>query len=132
MNTRHLSLRALCLALSVSLGSGCATVINQTKQKVNVASTPPGAQVQLDGANQGTTPLALQLKRKTKSYAVRLTLDGYEPYEVTLNRGVSAWLFGNAVIGGLIGLGVDVISGGMYKLKPKEINAELKPVGQTG
>ena len=47
------------------------------------------------------------------------------PYEATLTRGVSGWVWGNIVIGGLIGLAVDAISGGLYKLTPEQMTATL-------
>jgi len=38
---------------------------------------------------------------------------------------VSGWVWGNLAIGGLIGLAVDAISGGMYKLTPEQISASM-------
>ena len=57
---------------------------------------------------------------------IRIELDGYETYETTLTRKVSGWVWGNIVFGGLIGLVVDAAAGGMYKLTPEQISAELR------
>jgi len=38
---------------------------------------------------------------------------------------VSGWVWGNLVIGGLVGLAVDAISGGLYKLTPDQMTATL-------
>lgn len=48
------------------------------------------------------------------------------PYETQFTRKVDAWIAGNIVFGGLIGLAVDAISGGMYKLTPNQLQAELR------
>lgn len=47
----------------------------------------------------GTTPVIAKLERK-QSHLVRLELDGYQPYETTLTKSVSGWVWGNLVFGG--------------------------------
>ncbi len=47
-----------------------------------IDSTPTGAQVYLDGAYQGVTPLRLVARSGTRT--LELTLDGYAPYRTTL------------------------------------------------
>lgn len=39
---------------------------------------------------------------------------------------MSAWVFGNVIFGGVIGLAVDAITGGIYKLTPDQVQAELR------
>lgn len=41
-------------------------------------------------------------------------------------RNVSGWVWGNIVFGGIIGLAVDAISGGLYRLSPEQVMAELR------
>ncbi len=59
------------------------------------------------------------------NHIVKIQLDGYQPYEATLTRSVSGWVWGHLVFGGLIGLAVDAISGGLYKLTPEQIAGTL-------
>jgi hypothetical protein len=73
---------------------------------------------------QGTTPVVAKLSRR-ESHLVKIEMDGYQPFEATLTRGVSGWVWGNIVFGGLIGLAVDAISGGMFKLTPEQITGTL-------
>jgi hypothetical protein len=40
-------------------------------------------------------------------------------------------VWGNIVFGGLIGLGVDAITGGLYDLSPEQVNAELRKQGTS-
>lgn len=74
--------------------------------------------------------MILDLKRKN-SYMVKLELDDFEPYEVSLTRKASGWVWGNIVFGGLIGLVVDATAGGMYKLTPEQLTAEMRSKSLT-
>lgn len=122
-NMKKQMLTAAALAAVLSLNA-CATIMNGKQQDVAFTSTPGGATVFVDGQNMGVTPTSLSLARKD-SHVVRLDLAGYQPYEMTLERGVSGWVWGNLLFGGLIGLVVDVTTGSMYKLKPEQVNGTL-------
>jgi len=106
------------------LMTGCATIIHGTRQDVGISSTPTGASVTIDNLQSGTTPVFSKLRRKD-NHVVRISLPGYQPMDLTLTSSVSGWVWGNVAIGGLIGLAVDAISGGMYKLSPEELSAAL-------
>lgn len=112
------------LFLSLILTSGCATIIHGSRQKVGVSSNPSGATVYIDGQMMGRTPTIVVLTRKDFHH-VKIVLPGYMPYETDLIRKVDAWIAGNILFGGLIGLGVDAVSGSMYKLTPDQIIGEL-------
>ncbi|MFT4072231.1 MAG: PEGA domain-containing protein [Dysgonamonadaceae bacterium] len=114
----------ICLSLIV-LTSGCATIICGTRQTVKFASTPTNASVLIDEVNVGQTPFETRLKRD-REYKVVIKLDGYLPYETKLTKEFNAWYIGNIVFGGLIGLIIDPITGAIYKLSPKELNAQLQ------
>jgi hypothetical protein len=125
---------AAIVAAALAVG-GCATIMQGTRQELSVASTPTGAKVLVDGVEAGTTPVVAKLERKDK-HVLRLQLDGYLPYELAMSRATSGWVWGNIVFGGLVGLAVDAITGGLYKLKPEEVNATLSQataaVGRNG
>ncbi|MFQ5538647.1 MAG: PEGA domain-containing protein [Gemmatimonadota bacterium] len=116
------------IALVPFLVAACGTIMNGTTQEIGVASVPTGATVTLNGMQRGSTPLVLDLKRKNQQ-VISVALDGYEPYEVALTRSVSGWVWGNLVFGGLIGLAVDASTGGLYKLSPEQVAAELRKSG---
>lgn len=107
------------------LTQACGTIMQGTTQEVGISSSPSNATVTINGQKKGTTPMIVDLKRKD-SHMVSIELDGYETYETTLTRKVSGWVWGNIVFGGLIGLVVDATAGGMYKLTPEQISAELR------
>lgn len=72
----------------------------------------------------GKTPFKTKLHRN-RDYAVMIKLDGYLPYETKLTKKFNAWYLGNIAFGGIIGLIIDPITGAMYNLTPKELNAQL-------
>jgi len=111
---------------------GCATIIHGTRQNIAVSSVPSGAEVIVKGVHMGTTPAVIELKRNESNIILRFEKEGYEPVEVALNRSVDGWIAGNIIFGGLIGLAVDFISGGAYKLSPSEVNAVLAELKKQG
>jgi hypothetical protein len=121
----------MCGALTALCLSACATIIHGTRQEVGISSSPTGAEVWVDDVKMGETPVVAKLRRKG-THTVKLVLPGYQPYETTITRSVSGWVWGNIAIGGLIGLGVDAISGGMYKLSPEQVNGNFSAERAAG
>jgi hypothetical protein len=115
--------RLVLVALATGSWS-CATIMQGSRQEVSIASSPTGAKVTVNGKAMGDTPLVAKLKRKDK-HAVRIEMEGYAPYEMALSRSTSGWVWGNIVFGGIPGLAVDAITGGLYKLKPDQIEGTL-------
>ena len=111
--------------LSTAFTFGCATIMHGTMQDVAVSSNPSYAKVFIDNEEVGLTPVTTSLKRK-EVHNIRIELDGYHPYQTTLNKKTSGWVAGNILLGGLIGFAVDAISGGIYDLTPEQVQAELK------
>ncbi|GGD30798.1 PEGA domain-containing protein [Flavobacterium orientale] len=110
---------------SVVLLSSCATIISGSRQNVEITSEPSAAKVFINEVEIGNTPVQKNLKRN-QEYQLVLKLDGYETYETKLEKKFNAWYIGNIAFGGLIGIIVDPITGAMHKLKPQEIDGNLK------
>lgn len=105
--------------------SSCATIMHGTTQTIGISSYPSDAGVWVDDDFKGTTPVKVCLKRKS-NHLVRIELEGYQPYEMILTKQVSAWVAGNLVFGGLPGLVIDALSGGIYRLTPEQVQAEMR------
>jgi hypothetical protein len=103
--------------------SGCATIISGTTQRIGFESTPPGAQLHIDGGSY-TTPAQVKLSR-AKNYEVDFEKDEYLPATRQVTRGTNGWVFGNILIGGIIGLLVDYSTGAANKLEPDVVRVEL-------
>ena len=118
----------LVLLAQLPLLAGCASIMHGTTQQIAVSSSPTAAQVTVNGMERGVTPVIADLKRKD-NHIIRVTLDGYQPFEMALTRSVSGWVWGNLVFGGIIGLAMDAITGGLYKLAPEQVTAQLRADG---
>lgn len=118
-------LAGLILLAAALLLAGCASIMHGTTQQVAVSSSPTGAQVSVNGMQHGVTPVIADLKRKD-NHVIRVTLDGFQPFEMALTRSTSGWVWGNLVFGGIPGLAVDAITGGLYKLAPEQVTAQLQ------
>lgn len=119
---------ALIVSLLPLLTAACATILRGSRDQVGIASQPTGAEVIIDNEFFGKTPVTAELRRKDK-HIITVKVEGYEPYEITITRKTSGFVFGNLVFGPFapIGLAVDAITGGMYSLKPDQVQAELQP-----
>jgi hypothetical protein len=109
---------------------GCAMIIHGTTQDVRISSSPPNAQVAIDGKPWGRTPIVATLSRK-HDHAVTIALEGYKPFVAALSRKASGWAWGNIALGGPIGLAVDAISGGLFNLTPAQISGQLVSDGNA-
>ena len=125
---RAVSGRALLMALATT--SACASIMHGTTQDVGISSSPTNARVVIDNQPRGATPLIAKLSRGD-NHIVRIELDGYAPFEATLTKQVSGWVWGNIVFGGLIGLAVDAMSGGLYSLTPEQLAGQLARQGTS-
>jgi hypothetical protein len=117
-------------ALALLTLSACATIMHGGAQDVGLASSPTAAKVTVDNVPLGSTPLVTKLSRKD-NHIVKFDIDGYAPFEATMTRGVSGWVWGNIVFGGLVGLAVDAISGGLYKISPEQVQATMAKQGAS-
>jgi hypothetical protein len=122
--TRLLPLASL--ALCSLLAGGCASIVKGTTQPIPVSSDPTGADVKLDGNRVGQTPMTVEVKRKT-DHLLTLEKAGYQSESVAITRNIGGAVFGNILAGGLVGWGVDAVSGAQYNLTPATINVSLKP-----
>ncbi|MBC8042325.1 MAG: PEGA domain-containing protein [Rhizobacter sp.] len=114
-----------CLGLTA-----CATVINGTSQQIGISSAPSGAVITIDSMKVGNTPFVASLGRKSEHF-IKIELAGYQPFEIALTKSANGAVWGNILVGGLIGLTVDLITGGMYDLNPRDIRADLRPLGDS-
>lgn len=120
--------RILALAVAIPFLTGCATIISGSNQKVNVNSTPSGAMARVDGNLAGVTPTIFTLERKV-DHTVEISKVGYRTATVILRHTMNGATAGNILAGGFIGIGVDAISGAMYKLVPDRVDVTLEKQG---
>ena len=123
---------------SVSLMTGCATIVGEKEQSITINSSPSNANVLITDersmeVHSGSTPTTVQLRKSDgsyfggKTYTVEISKDGYESRTMMINASPNGWYIGgNIIFGGLIGwLIVDPFTGAMYNLTPDTLNASL-------
>lgn len=107
------------------IATSCGSIVNGSCQTVGINSCPEKASVYIDQQYAGRTPMKANLSRRS-SHIVRVELEGYESYEMYYDQRMSKWVFGNIAFGGFVGLAIDAISGGMYKLTPRQTQAVMQ------
>ena len=127
-----MKLPQICLVIGALLGalclSGCATITRGTTEEFTVQSNPSGANVRLDTGQTGITPATFTVPRK-RDIIVTVSKPGYESYTETVTtkivgRGASG-VAGNVLVGGIIGIGVDAISGAALNHTPNPLIVNL-------
>ncbi|MDX1507117.1 MAG: hypothetical protein R3358_02475 [Woeseiaceae bacterium] len=128
MNTTRIA----ALAASLAMISGCATVTRGTTDMFEIQSTPDNANVRLSNGMSCNTPCSLSLPRKHE-FTATIAMDGYKPIDVQVmpkQAGAgTAGFAGNVLIGGVVGMVADSVSGAMKDLYPNPLIVELAPVG---
>ena len=105
--------------------TGCATIVSGTTQKLNVTSQPSGADAKADNNMTSKTPATFTLDRKS-DHAIEISKDGYKTTTVLIKRAMNGMGFGNVLIGGIVGIGVDAVSGANNKLVPERVDVALE------
>jgi hypothetical protein len=127
------ALRPMALVCVAFTATACATITRGVHQKWSVESEPPGASVTTtNGFSCQQTPCTFTMERKAK-FEVTVSKDGYKPYsghiDHTVTGGGGTALAGNAIIGGIVGIGVDATTGAMDDLRPNPLKVHLEPTG---
>ena len=118
--------RLFLFFVTCTLLTSCASIIHGRRQEVTVSSNPTGVTV-TDGVNSWVTPAKISLPRKT-AHMLTFFKPGYRPQIVRLERTVSGAVFGNIIIPfGLVGWGIDAISGAQWKLLPEMVDVTMMP-----
>jgi hypothetical protein len=127
---RRLGVLALCAVMG-----GCASITRGTTENISLASTPSGAEATITGLEVPTacvTPCAIVAKRNA-DVAVTFQKEGYEPQTVQLTTEVpatgAAGFAGNIIAGGLVGMGVDAVTGAATDHKPNPVVVNPAAVG---
>jgi hypothetical protein len=109
-------LSVLCL-----YSAGCATVMTGKYQSIPVTSEPQGIKVRADTGEMIITPGKFHLIRN-EEHTLVAECPGYEPQQLKLHNKAQGWVWGNILLGGVVGLIVDCSSGASDELIPKEVH----------
>jgi len=124
-------LRALFISAGVLSLGACATVTRGSTDAWEITSEPSGAKVETSNGHQcSATPCAIKMSRKSE-FVATITKPGYKPATVTVTHKTSgagaAGIAGNVLVGGIIGIGVDAVTGASQDLVPNPAHVILEP-----
>jgi hypothetical protein len=125
-------LRILASTLAAGCLSGCSTIVEGTSQKIAVTTSPPGGYCSLkrDGQVIATVPqtLAEVTVDKTKDdILINCVVAGYQPTSQYLHSGIATGTYGNIIAGGLVGWGVDSMTGADNEY-PATVSLNMSPL----
>ncbi|MBP3839731.1 MAG: hypothetical protein J6D35_02060 [Chryseobacterium sp.] len=104
---KKIALLAVCGLSFVS----CATILTGTNTKIAFASEPSGAKVLYKGQEKCTTPCIATFNKSLSNVNVEYKLENYPTKNVNLNRNFNGTTILNVLLGGIIGIGIDVATG---------------------
>jgi hypothetical protein len=120
----------LILALTALCG-GCATVTRGTTDNVGFDSQPSQAEVRTSNGLGCVTPCSLTVK-KNEEFIATFTKPGYKSQQVEVKTQLAgagvAGVAGNVLVGGIIGIGVDAVTGAANEHYPNPVSVVLEPV----
>jgi hypothetical protein len=119
-------------ALGAAL-SGCASVTRGTTENIAISSTPSGAEATVSGLDVPTTcttPCSIVAKRSA-DISITFEKPGYDSQTVQLTKEIpatgAAGFAGNIIAGGLVGMGVDAVTGAALDHKPNPVIVTMQP-----
>jgi hypothetical protein len=112
---------AICIALRWL--TGCTTIMHPDRlQTVAINSTPPGAQITVNGTVHGVTPAQVTLDRR-QAYTVQLQKPGCQRYQHALAKSTDPMFFVNALF--LPGFVIDLATGA-WQAFPEQVDGQLQ------
>lgn len=124
-------IRAIVGLSAVVCISGCATITRGSSEAITFKSTPSGATVDLSFGRSCKTPCTIMVKRRS-GFGVKFSKEGYETVETEVVSEIApagaAGMAGNVILGGLIGAGVDAMTGATKRLIPNPLEVTLTPL----
>ena len=137
---KNFIMKAAMAACVATLFSSCATIVSGTTATVNIDGKfmePMTITTSYQTYEDVVLPAEVKVKRQhLDGQHIKITSPNYTYEDIILNRQTNGWAFGNILIGGLIGLGIDLGTNAVskpgqdtyyIKATPKEQNTEAVP-----
>ncbi len=123
-----ISKRLAVVAMAAALG-GCATVTRGTTEQITISSEPAGAEAKSSSGHACTaTPCTWEVSRKSE-FVVSFSKSGYDDMQIPVSTRIAgagvAGFAGNVIIGGVVGMGVDAVTGSTLEHYPNPVLANM-------
>lgn len=115
----------------LAFATGCASILGGgSSQSVILKPTPSNASFVVKSSSglemaSGSGEQTVRLPRKNE-YQVEIKAPGYQTKSVAISKGLNGWVWGNLIVGWIVGFGIDFISGAAYKLEPALISVSME------
>lgn len=122
-------LAILVLVGGTSLLGGCATIVSGDETDTQITTDPIGAECELLGEDYNTivtTPANVQLDSDAAPVTIICNADGHLEERTEIDTSMDGSIFGNILMGGLIGIAIDAASGSGQKY-PESVELVLVP-----
>ena len=134
----------LIMGIILFVFTGCSTIANGTIQQIPINSSPQGADLIItkdiklynihgqyvtttkDTVIVNKTPYMFNAKRK-EDYTIFLKKLNYNDFSLKMSKRVNPAIFGNLMMGGVIGIGVDMSNGSANIIIPERLDVSLIP-----
>ena len=117
-------MRYLLLGLIVFTLQNCASITRGSTQSFTVTSEPSGADIRFSNGFACVTPCTIVIDRRP-GFSVTASKEGYRTIttsvESRVRGGGGAAVAGNVLAGGIVGIGVDSLTGAMNDLEPNPL-----------
>jgi hypothetical protein len=125
------SIATLALSVPVLLSS-CATIVSGNDPSITIngnVSEPVTITTEKQTYPGVTLPAVVQVNRRhLEGQRIKITSENYKFDDIVLKKTVNGWTFGNILIGGLIGWGIDLSTNCVSKPAQKEFT--IAPIPQ--
>jgi hypothetical protein len=121
-----------CVAVMMALG--CASICGGPSW-LAMETNPKNIEVKIEGIQNGekfskVTPFKVELSRSS-DYKIIVQTPHYKSEEIVLRRKITGWFWGNLLIGGLIGMGIDGLSGNMWDHNQHVVSLNLETLADA-
>jgi hypothetical protein len=121
---------AATVAMTTLLMSSCATIVAGGAPKITInGDVPEPVMITTEEQSYGglTLPAVVKVKRHhLDGQRIQIRSDNYRYDDIVLKKTVNGWAFGNILIGGLIGWGIDL--GTNCVSKPAQTEFTITPL----
>lgn len=123
-------IRISLVAAIATMFCSCATIMSGGDPSILISSSAVNEPVTITTSYQRyekvELPATVKVKRhKLEGQRIKIEAENYKFNDIVLQKAVNGWAFGNILIGGLIGWGVDLITNSVSK--PKQEEYDIKP-----
>lgn len=124
--------RVVAVAVLSTFGlNGCAAILGGgSSQGVHISAMPTNATYSIKSSSglamgSGVVPNQVRLPRKNE-YQIDIAADGFKTQTIVITKSLNGWVWGNLLIGWIVGFIIDFASGAAYKLEPSIVSVNLE------